>query len=150
MTETFTAIQPGLGCTLSYSTTSGGSFTAVAQVEDIDGISPSVGMFDATTLGSAAYEQVPTIFRTGDVPFKVKFNPSDATHTALQGYMAAYTLLYWKLTFSSPVGPGATAPESPVVYTFCGYLTGFNITGLSVQSGASADVKISVTGVLTT
>jgi hypothetical protein len=149
LTETFNLAIPGPGCTIAYCLTSGGTYVPVTQVKSIDGPGMEVGMWDSTGLSSAAGEQVPTIFKAGEVGFKIIYDPSNTTHAALTTDMLALTLLYWKLTFASPVGPGATVPGSPKTYGFAGYLKGFALSGFETESDVEADVKIAITGLVT-
>jgi len=147
--ETFNAAIPGTGCTVAYCTTSGGTYTPVGQLQSIDGLDMSVATWESTGLTSPGKEKIATLFDAGDFGFKVVFNPADATHYALAGYMVAKTLLYWQLTFASPTGPGATAPGSPILYAWAAYLTGYNITGFEAESGVTAAIKTSITGLVT-
>lgn len=145
----FNDIITGLGCTVSHATTSGGSYTAVGQLKAIDGTTSELGMFDSTGLGSTAAEQVPTIFRAGDFGFKVHFNPGLTSHTTLHTAHKDKTLLYWKLTFPSPVSPDATAPGSPIVYSFAAYVKAFATSGYDVEGGVEGSITLAITGAVT-
>ena len=109
-----------------------------------------MGMIDSSGLLSTWGEQVATgLPKGGDLTCTVWYNPSDSTHTALFGYFAAGTLLYYTLTFPSPVGPGATAPGSPKTYTFAGYLTSYPLSGFEDENGVELALKIGITGAIT-
>ena len=140
---------PGLGCEVSYCTTEGGTYTEVGQLKSIDGTNSEVGMFDSTGLASAAGEQIPTLFRAGEFGFKVIFDPANATHIALHAAHVAKTLLYWKLTFPNPVGPGATAPGSPKVYSFPAWVKSFATSGYEVEGGIEGACGLAITGAVT-
>lgn len=137
---------PGLGCTVSYSTTSGGSYTTVGQLKSIEGTSFETAMVDTTGLASTSGEQVPSLFKAGEFGFSVWFDPSNTTHAALQTALTAKTLLYWKLTFPSPIGPGATAPGSPKTYAWAGYVSGTSLSGFEIESEVECAYKIAITG----
>lgn len=142
----YNSVITGLGCKVEYCTTSGGSYTEVGQLRGIDGTSSEVTMWDSTGLKSDAGEQVPTIFRAGDFGFKVGFDPANTTHDAIHDAHQAKTLLYWKLTFPSPVGPGAVAPGSPKSYNFAAYVKTFATSGYEVESGIEAQITLAITG----
>lgn len=149
MTETYNFVIPGLAATIGYATTSGGSATSVAQLKSIGGLDVQTTMWDSSGLTSTAREKVPLLVDSGDCPFTVIFNPADSTHYALAGYQQTNTLLYWTLTFPSPIGPGATAPESAITYKWAGYVSGFSIKDFYVDTGLTADYKVSITGSIT-
>lgn len=151
VTVTYNVGIPGLGVTIAYSTTSGGTYTPVGQLQSIDGVDFSVGTWDSTGTASVAKEKLATIFDAGDFGFKCIFNPSDATHVYILTSMSSIppTLLYWKFTFPSPVGPGASAPETAKTYVFPAWITGYNVSGFEPESDAVLAVKLSITGQVT-
>lgn len=149
MTETFNAAIPGLGVTIAYSTTSGGSYTSITQVKSIGGTAFETEMADTTGLSSAAKEKVPTITDYGDLEFTVVYDPSNASHVALAAAQAANTLYYWKLTFPSPEGPGATAPGSAKTYAWAGYVSSFSTSNYEINEKVEATFKVSITGLVT-
>jgi hypothetical protein len=140
---------PGLGCTVSYATTSGGSYTSVGQLKSIGGLSVETSMVESSGLGSDAAEQVPSLFKGGDFPFSTWFNPANTTHAALVGYIKSKTLLYWKLTFPNPVGPGATVPGSAIVYSFAGYCNKASLSGFEIESEVECEFNVAITGDVT-
>lgn len=145
MTETYNISTPGLGITLGYCTTSGGSYTTLAQVKSIDGPSFEVGSWEATGLASSSKEFLPTIFSGGEFSATVNYNPSDTTHQSIYTTMVAKTIMYWKVTFPAAIGPGASG-ETSHYFEFAGFISGFAVSGEEAESFAEAAIKITVTG----
>lgn len=145
----FNFIIPGLGCKVGYGTSSG-TYTNVGQLKSIGGTNWESVVTDSTGINSTAGEQVAVgLFKGGDYEFSVWMDPANTTHVALSGYVQTATLLYFEHVFSSPVGPGATAPGSPKKYEFAGYLSKFSTSGYESESGVEATFTVAITGPVT-
>jgi hypothetical protein len=115
-------------------------FTTVAQVLDISGPGFTTDTEETTNQSSpGGFEEfIPTIKRSGEVTFDVNYDPSDATHDATTGLVAAYqnrTKKNWRLLI----------PTTPAKrWDFSGYVTGFEqanpVAGIQ---RASVTIKIS-------
>ena len=95
-------------------------FTTVAQVMDIEGPEFSTDTEETTNQSSpGGFEEfIATIKRSGELTFDVNFDPSDATHNATTGLIAAYqnrTKKNWRLLM--PVSPAKR-------WDFAGIVTG--------------------------
>jgi hypothetical protein len=144
VTVTYNVAVPGKGVTIGYSTTSGGSYTPVAQLKSVDQPSMEMGTWESTGLSSLAKEFLATILDGGEVSIHAIWNPNATTHAALFTHFTAGDILYWSISFPSLVGPGATG--AGVALTFVGILTGFENTPSEVESYHEAAWKIKVSG----
>lgn len=140
---------PGASCKISYATTSNGSFTDIGQVKSFDFPGNEMVMWDSSGINSTTGEQIPVFFKAGDFSFTLIYDPGNAAAADLWAKMKAKTVLYWKVTFGSPVGPGATAPGSPILATFAGYVAAFPISGGDSENALEVPVKVGITGDVT-
>ena len=108
-----TQILLGKGATLSYSTSSTGTFTSVAQAVSFKGPNVSQTMIEQPQLNASLHRKRPGVPETPDATISVYYDPTDSTHIALDAALAAGTLLYFKLALLDPstgtVKTGATA-----------------------------------------
>lgn len=136
----------GAGTTLSYSTTSGGTYTVLAAVKSITPPSPKRAEADATALDSPnmTREKMPSWANSGDCSFTAYFGKTQ--FAALLGFFTAATLLYWKVTF-----PMVGAEAAGSVFPFSGYVTevGFDQISTDDQGIVMCPFKIAVTGLPT-
>ena len=142
-------VVTGLGCKIEFCTTVDGTYVELGQLSGIDGIDSETVMFNSTGLKSVAGEQVPTLVKEGDFGFKYFFNPANTSHVGaagMAGYQKAKTLLFWKITFPTPVGPGAATPATPYVYSFKAYVQKHGLTGFEVEGGVEAACVAAITG----
>jgi hypothetical protein len=91
--------QHSYGSTLSQSLTQGGSYTAVAEVIDIDGPGISVPSSQVTNLGSplAHHEKRPKLVDPGKVTFTINY--TYAQWLTLMGYATGRQQVWWKITY---------------------------------------------------
>jgi hypothetical protein len=96
-----TAAVHSYGSTLGYSATSGGSYTNVAEVVEVDGPSLQVSEVDVTSLASpsAHKEFLPGLVDPGDI--KLKLNLLTSQFSTVWGFAAGRTFKYWKITLSN-------------------------------------------------
>jgi hypothetical protein len=99
------------GSTLAYCTTSGGSYTTVSEVIDLDEDAKVPG-FKKTNLGSPSgtHEYGPKLVEPGEL--SSKGNYINTVYSTLYGFQVARTGLFWK----------ATTPEGSVSF-FPGFIT---------------------------
>lgn len=119
------------GATLYYATSSGGSYTAVAEVVDIkDDL--SVGSTKVTNLTSpnAFHEYIPALGEGGETTFTLNYTRAQAT--TLFGYLR--TVLYWKVIL----------PNTDV-YAFVGHISKFGLM-IPDDDRITQDASIKVTG----
>ncbi len=79
------------------------------------------------------------LIQPGKLELKVYYNPSDTTHTTLQGMLTASPATAtktWKMTFSD----GATE-------VFDGFVTAFKVSGMDFDKNVEAAVSIQISGV---
>jgi len=142
------AIYGGLGATIAYSAT-GSTYTTIASVVSIDGPKLAVGSVETTNLASTVKSYRATLPDSAEVSFTIQYDPAQTTHQQL------LTL------YSTPVGTGVVASPAyfwqvtftdvtPTVWHFQGLLTGYEITGLTVEGNVEANVTIRGTGTVTT
>lgn len=91
------AAQHSYGATLSYSATSGGSYTALGEVLSIS-TNPSVGTTRVTHLTSdnAAHEYIAALFDGGELTLTTNFLKAD--YNTLYNTIGARVRYYWKVT----------------------------------------------------
>jgi hypothetical protein len=123
----------GLGTTIGFSTTQGGSYTNLAEVYDLKGPGLSVTDVDITNNNSPSYfkEFIPGLIDAGKVSGKLIFTSGGlSTLFALIGQ----TSYYWRVTF----------PEGSI-FAFYGFLCKLEMdekTGDKIE----ADFEIKLTG----
>jgi hypothetical protein len=133
----------GLGCTIQYQNpATEDGWQTVGQLKSIEAPTMEITMWESTGLGSTAVEQVPTIFKAGDLGFTVIYSPGDTTHNALTSYLRNKTYLYWMLTYSTAVN----ADVSNHTVNFYGYVNSFNVVGFENTTGLEATYKVAITG----
>lgn len=128
--------------TTSDNTIAGGgaeTFTTIAAVSAIGGPGLSLDVEDVTTHDQAtAWEEVvATVLRSGELSADLVYDPTNATHAAGVGTLAALEterLANFKLIF-----PGA------VTWSFSGYVVGFEPDS-PVKGSLTAKVKIKLSG----
>lgn len=147
MTETFNNVVMGLGVTFSF-TPSGSSLTSVTQLQSVEAPSIEMGTWESTGLASTSKEYVPTIPDGGEVTLVIIYDPSNANHALIPSTLYAKKLCACSVNFPAAIGPSASA-TSAHSETFNAYFTGFQATGMEVESGVIANVKLKVTGDVT-
>ena len=80
-----------------------GTFVAINEVPDINGLDESQIMEDATSMDSPGVtEKVPVGLRElGEITFQVPFVPTDSTHAALKTDLDSTTLRHWRIVLPS-------------------------------------------------
>lgn len=89
---------PGEGVTLGYSTTSGGTYTLVGGILDVELPGGKVEAVDNTVLTSTARSARASLIPDfGEVKFTIKFSPNDTGHVLLRGLLNSGTQKtpYW-------------------------------------------------------
>lgn len=124
------------GTVLSYCATSGGSYTAVAEVIDLDE-NFDVPEFKTTNLTSPSgtNEYKPKLAEPGECTFKANYISS--VYNTLFGIMAARTQYFWKVT----------TPENSVAFFF-GHISKCKRTEPD-DDGIKIDITIKRSGVIT-
>ena len=115
------------------------TFTAIAEVRDIEGPEMEAEMKDVTSHDSPGgwRELIPTLLSAGEVSFDLNFIPGDPTHDAETGLVSDmwgrvkrnYQLVW-------PDGEG---------WEFAAYVSGFNPSA-AVEDELAAEVTLTVTG----
>lgn len=116
------------------------NFTTVSEAKDLTGPTFKVDVTDVTNQSSpGGYEEkMPSIKRSGDATFDVHFQPSDATHDANTGLLAALnnrTLKNWRITI----------PNTAKMWRFAGYVTGLQAK-MPVAGVMTGSITISIVG----
>ena len=114
--------------------------TTIAQVMSISGPGLSLDTEDLTSHDStgAWEEHVGTILRSGEVTFKIAYDPAGATHKNAAGGLL-YDLAARVANTYSIVFPG------PVTWSFSALITGFE-PDAPVEGGLTANCKMKLTG----
>lgn len=117
------------------------TFTSIAEVLDIGGISLESAMEDVTShLASGRYEEsVPTTKKVGPVTFKLNFVPTATTHSYTSGLVKDFdnqTLRNFKVVFPDA---GSTT------WAFSAYVSKVDIAA-PVKGVLSGDVTLTITG----
>jgi hypothetical protein len=126
--------QIGLGATLGYSLTSGGTYTPFALLLSID-TSPTVGTVEVPLLSATAKIKLPTIFDAGEVSAQMAYNTADPAAVALQTLMLTPAMVYFKITYVD----GGT-------HLYTGFVTGMPVSGIEQESLVVCDVTLTATG----
>jgi hypothetical protein len=87
----------GFGITLSHSTTSGGSYTAIAEILELTPPAPSVDEVKVyrSDNTAAVVEKIPGWTEVGDCDMTITYTP--ANRAALEGYLGVPA--FWKITY---------------------------------------------------
>jgi hypothetical protein len=147
----------GLGVTLAYapvttvsSVATVGTYVDVTQLKSVEFPGSEVAMWSSTGIGSSAAEQIPTLFKAGELSFTTIHNPEDAGHIALYAGHRNKTLYSFKWTYPSAIGPGQAAAASPLKSVACmGYISKYQVSGAEAEGGLEATYSVSLTGAVT-
>lgn len=117
------------------------SFTTIAEVTEIGGPELSLDTEDGTHHGSTGgwEEVIPTILRSGTVPFTIQYDPAGATHDASTGLLADMgdkTLRNFELVFPDT---GSTT------WSFSAYVVGFT-PGAPHDGKLTAECSLKISG----
>ena len=128
-------VRAGLGTLLQHGT-SGGSpvYTTVALRVSIEGPDGKVGTAPATHLDSTCMTDRPTLPDPGDLSLELFYDPAEASHTLLETLWHTPTIEPWRLLF-----------VDGTKYDFLGFLTGWKLNGMEVESNLGGSVKIRLT-----
>jgi hypothetical protein len=132
-------VIPGEGTILSVQAGgSGGSYTPIALVTEIDGPEVMVEAIDATSMETGLIITRPSRFPEPDkLTMKVWFNAS--SHAGLITDMTTPGPINgYQLTFND---------SASSTCTFTGFQTSFKLTGMKVKSNVEADVEIKLTSI---
>lgn len=112
-------------------------FTEIAEVKSISGPNTSSQVIDVTHMGSSdnTREFLPTLIDPGDISMSLNFRPDNDTHIDLRVNQKERTRTNWQLVFTDP---------SATVYSFAGYVTGFQITA-EIESALQAQCTVKLT-----
>lgn len=119
------------------------NFTAIAQVEDINGIALALDTAETTHHASAAKEFVATVIDGGEVSLSIVWDPGEATHKNASGGLS-YQLLQKILRNFKLVFPDVANS----VISFAGFVVGFEPEA-PVKGALKAKLKIRVSGLPT-
>lgn len=136
--------RAGLGTTLSVANgTSPETFTAIAEVKDIDGPNLKLSTADSTHLADTWKGIKPILLEAGEVKLTVNWLVDDATQNLSSGVLAVMTtktLRDFQIAWSNGLGGIAAT------WLFAGYVT--NVAPkLSVTTLQSAVITISIDGI---
>ena len=117
------------------------AFTTITEVTEIGGPDLTMDTVDGTHHGSTAgwEEVIPTILRSGTVPFTIQYDPTDSTHDASSGLlkdMEDQTLRNFQLVF--PDGSSTT-------WSFSAYVVGFT-PGAPHDDKLTAECELKISG----
>lgn len=132
------AIQQGNLAVLKHGVSS--TYTAIAQVVSIDGPDIKVGSCDNTVLGATVKVSRGTIPDNGTVSMTIFFDPQNTLHKSIYGFAATPSTEQWEIAFGDT---GTTT------CAFTGYISGFKVNGMEVESNLGADIEITVASALT-
>jgi hypothetical protein len=136
-----TQILLGKGATLSYSATSGGTYTAIAQAVSVSGPEINQTMIDQPYLTATLHRKRPGVPETPTASFQVYYDPTDAGHIALDSACTAGTLLWFKLALMDPttgsVKTGATA-------SFSAYVDSIPLDGIELDSNITKEYSLTL------
>ena len=131
-----TQILLGKGATLSYSSTSGGTYTAIAQAVSVKGPEITQTMIDQPYLTATIHPKRPGVPEAPTASIQVYYDPTDTGHIALDSACTAGTLLWFKLALMDPttgsVKTGATA-------SFPAYVESIPLDGIELDSNITKD-----------
>lgn len=136
-----TAVQPGANSTLSWATTSGGTYAAVGLAVEIGGPAPTVEKIDTTILTSTVKTSRPSIPDQGEITLKAWYDPADAGHVEMLTALNTGVVLFWKLTYGDIQG---------TVDAFTAYVSAFARSGIQVGENLAFDMTIVVTNLIAT
>ena len=119
------------------------TFTAFAQVSDLNINLGNKTVLDATDLASVREEKVMGLSRGAQATFTIFFDPADTTHSFIKDEFntASPTLKNYQ------VGLDTGASPEPII-GFSGYVNGFEL-GSSVDSLQTANVTLELSGAIT-
>ena len=127
-------VNPGKGTVLSHGVTT--TYTNVAQRVSLDGPEMEVGKADTTHLDSSCKTSRPTIADPGELSGKLWYDPQDAIHKLLFGFIGTTSNTEeFKLVF-------ADATNGPTTWAFNAWLSKFKPTGMEVESNLEADFTL--------
>jgi len=131
-----TQILLGKGATLSYSTSSGGTYNVIAQAVSVNGPEITQTMIDQPYLTATIHPKRPGVPESPTASFQVYYDPTDTGHMALDAACTAGTLLYFKLALPDPttglVKTGATA-------SFPAYIESIPLEGIELDSNITKE-----------
>lgn len=136
-------VIPALGTTLAYSTTSGGTYTPVANVLSVNFPDAAVESVETSNLTTAIQTFRPGRVDPGEVAFELQYDPGDTAHAALRKYVTGETtpaLLYWRVI--APVSPAKGE-------SFAGFLTQCSPGAEGADGNIEASATIKVSGAIT-
>ena len=127
----------GLNSTISYGVTVSAvtTYTAINNVESVDGPNESLSIVEVTPLGSTYKGKLPSVSDAGEVNFSIFYDGTDSTHQFLTGLLGTTTLCPFKIDY-----PDGTSAK------FSGFLSAFGTKGLSAEEAVTADCTISISG----
>jgi len=113
------------------------TFTEVANVTSISGPSISRDTYDVTAHDSTGgyREFIGGLRDGGEVSFDLNFDPSEATHQTLIGYLGDSVARDYQVTL----------PDDAATFEFSAFLTGWEV-GLPIDDKITASVTFKITG----
>lgn len=126
-------LVPGLATTLSTSPDNV-TYTAVAQVLEVDGISMKMSEIATFNLASVLKTQRPTLMEQPELPFKIQYDPRGTSHTALYTAFTAKTTEYFQV--------GVNGGGTGLKMTVQGYIAEWEDSGLNPEGNFEADIKV--------
>jgi hypothetical protein len=149
MSYTSTKAFLGLGITLGYCTTSGGTYTNFAEILKVSGPKVSARRVKATNAQSTAEEFIGGVLNSGDVDFDA--NMTDTDYSAIMGDPTASpsTCLvgltqFFKITLPNKPSGGT----SGTIIAFKGFIEEIS-PEVQVEDKSTHKIKICVTGPVT-
>lgn len=135
-----TQIILGKGASLTYSSTSAGTYSAIAQAQSIEGVELSAEMIDQVTLASTIKKKRPGLPEAPTLTLTVFYDPTDASHIALIGAFTTPTVVWFKLLLKNP-DDGTTKSTM----AFPAYIDSFKQSGIETSSNVTGVFGLTLT-----
>jgi hypothetical protein len=139
-------VNPALGTTISHGVAGTPiTYTAIAQVNSIDGPESEMGTAETWNLGSTAKTYRKTLFDGNEVSIELDFDPKSDTHLLLTGLFFGNTQIAsgepWQIAF-------ADATNGPSKATFTAIITKLGPSGIEGESNLKAKMTIKISGLV--
>jgi hypothetical protein len=143
--------ESGVGITLSWKATSGGTYAAIVQVMDdceFDGFDTTI--IPVPTLASAVLNKAPGRTDNGTFTGSVYLIPGDAGVAELVALGASKATYFWQLMLNDGtiITPGVPSLTSST-YSFIGFVSNLKPGNFSGDDAPHMDFTIAISGVVT-
>jgi hypothetical protein len=128
------------GCTLAYSTTSGGTYTALVGIKSIKPAGLTYGKSKETDLGTAGpvHEYGPGWGEPGEITLTAYYD--DVQRRALDTIARSRTRYFWKLVWPGKPS-GETTPPNDIQY---GYISKIDFDNITADSDDKLTMPMSI------